>query len=180
MAVSTMVHLALFKEDQLDEASEAIQKLRELGLTDEDISVISGTPFSEKMLGRPMSWTRVPIIAISGAVVGFLTALFLNWGTPLLYPIRVGGMPYQTIPTSFVVFFELTMLGLLISTFLGVFVEMIAPSYGPQGYDARVSDGQIGVLFTSKPELDAQLHAALSSLGAEIIHGAEAKKLWLF
>ncbi len=175
-----VVHLALFEEDQLDEAAEAIQKLHELGVHDRDISVISGTPFSEKMLGRPMGWTRVPAIAISGAVVGFLTALFLNWGTPLLYPIRVGGMAYQTIPTSFVVFFELTMLGLLISTFLGVFVETIAPSYGPPGYDPRVTDGHIGILFNGTPELDPQLHEALSGLGAEIIHGAEAKKLWLF
>jgi hypothetical protein len=79
-----------------------------------------------------------------------------------------------------VVTFELTMLGLLISTFLGVLVETISPSFGPQGYDARITDGQIGVLFSSSAELDPQLHAALSKLGAEIVHGAEAKKLWLF
>jgi hypothetical protein len=174
-----LVHLALFEEEQLDEAAEVIQKLHDLGIADSEISVISGTPFSEKMLGRPMSWTRVPIIAISGAVVGFLTALFFNFGTPLLYPIRVGGMPYQTLPTSFIIFFELTMLGLLISTFLGVFVEMISPTFGPKGYDPRVTDGHIGVLFSSTPELDPQLHEMLTGMGAEIIHGAEAKKLWL-
>jgi hypothetical protein len=32
-----------------------------------------------------------------------------------------------------VVIFELTMLGLLLSTFLGVFIEMISPTYGPAG-----------------------------------------------
>lgn len=175
-----VVHLALFKEDQLDHAAEAIQTLRGLGVNDKDMSVISGVPFSEKMLGRPMSWTRVPFIAAAGALIGFLVALFLNFGTPLLYPIRVGGMPYQTIPTSIVVTFELTMLGLLISTFIGVFVETISPSFGPQGYDPRVTDGHIGVLFSSQPELDPALHEALTKLGAEIVHGAEAKKLWLF
>jgi hypothetical protein len=175
----TVVHMALFKEEQLDEAAEAVQALRDLGVKDKDISVISGTPFSEKMLGRPMSWTRVPLIGGVGAVAGFLVAIFLNFGTPYLYPIRVGGMAYQTIPTSIVVTFELTMLGLLISTFLGVLVETISPSFGPQGYDARITDGQIGVLFSSSAELDPQLHAALSKLGAEIVHGAEAKKLWL-
>ncbi len=175
-----IIHLALFKEDQVDETAEALEALRGMGIVDRDISVISGTPFSEKMLGRPMTWTRVPIIAIAGAVVGFLVAAFLNFGTPLLYPIRVGGMALQTIPTSFVIFFELTMLGLLISTFIGVFVESISPSYGPAGYDPRISDGQIGVLFWAPPELDPKLHETLTGLGAEIIHGTETKKLWLF
>ncbi len=175
-----VVHLALFKEEQLNEAAEAIQVLREMGISDREISVISGAPLQEKMLGRPMTWTRIPLIGISGALVGFLTALFFNFGTPLLYPIRVGGMAFQTIPTSFVTIFELTMLGLLISTFIGVFVETISPSYGPQGYDERISDGYIGVLFSAPEELDARMHEALTGLGAEIVHRAEAKKLWLF
>ena len=128
-----IIHLALFKEDQVDETSEALEALRGMGIVDQDISVISGTPFSEKMLGRPMSWTNVPLIGAAGAVVGFIAAAALNFGTPLLYPIRVGGMPLQTIPTSFIIFFELTMLGLLIATFLGVFIEMISPSFGPAG-----------------------------------------------
>jgi hypothetical protein len=120
------------------------------------------------------------LIAGIGAIIGFLTAAFLNFGTPLLYPIRVGGMPYQAIPTSIVLQFELTMLGMLISTFIGVFLETITPSYGPSGYDVRITDGQIGVLFQAAQELDPKLHQALSALGAEIVHGAEDKKLWLF
>ena len=175
-----VIHLALFKEDQVNETAEAIEALHKMGIGDADISVISGMPYSEKILGRPQGWSRIAIIGLTGAVVGFLTALFLNFGTPLLYPIRVGGMAYQTVPTSFVIIFELTMLGLLISTFLGVFVETISPSSGPQGYDARITDGQIGILFSSSADLDPKLHEALTGLGAEIVHGAEAKKLWLF
>lgn len=174
-----IIHLALFHEEALEEVTEAVDALRELGVPDGDISVISGVPLTDKMLGRPMSWTRVPLIAGVGAIVGFLTAAFLNFGTPLLYPIRVGGMPYQSIPPSIVLQFELTMLGMLISTFIGVFVETISPSFGPRGYDARVTDGQIGVLFQAAPDLDPQLHEKLTGLGAEIVHGAEDKKLWL-
>jgi hypothetical protein len=174
-----IVHLAVFPEDALEEVVEALDALRGMGIADRDISVISGVPYSGQMLGRPMSWTRVPVIALVGAIVGFLTGLFFNFGTPLLYPIRVGGMELQTVPTAYVLQFELTMLGLLISTFLGVFVETIAPSFGPKGYDARVTDGQIGVLFEAAPELDPRLHEALSKLGAEIVHGAEDKKLWV-
>lgn len=175
-----IVHLALFHEEALEHVSEALDALRALGVKDQDISVISGVPFSDKMLGRPMSWTRVPLIAIVGAVVGFLTAAFLNFGTPMLYPVRVGGMAYQTIQTAYVLQFELTMLGMLISTFIGVFVETISPSFGPRCYDARITDGKIGVLFQAAQELDPKLHETLSALGAEIVHGAEDKKLWLF
>jgi hypothetical protein len=170
----------LFNEEQVNETAEALEALRSMGISDRDMTVISGTPFSEKILGRPMSWTSVPLIGAAGALVGFLTALALNFGTPMLYPIRVGGMSYGTIPTGIVVIFELTMLGLLISTFIGVLVETISPSFGPAGYDPRVTDGHIGVLFWAPPELDPKMHAALTDLGAEIIHGAEAKKLWLF
>jgi hypothetical protein len=177
MAFGT-VHLALFREDQINEAAEAIERLRSLGIGDEDISVISGIPLSDRILGRPMTWTRVPIIAGVGAITGFIVAFLLVFGTQYFYPIRVGIMPNTPIPTSIVVMFELTMLGLLLATFLGVFVEMISPSYGPAGYDPRITDGHIGILFSSPNDLDQEVHSRLGELGAEMVHRAEVKKLW--
>lgn len=166
-------HLALFQEDQLDQVAEAIADLKKLGLRDKDMSVISGVPFSEKILGRPMAWTRVPYIAMAGAGVGFLIAMALNIGTVMQYPIRVGGMPYFPIPTSIVVTFELTMLGLLISTFLGVFIETISPSFGPKGYHPKITDGYIGILFDCPEKMDEKVHETLKVLGAELIHKSE-------
>ena len=175
---SGTVHLALFNEDQVNEAAEAISELHLLGIENEDISVISGIPLSERILGRPMSWTRVPYIAMAGAIAGFIVGALLVFGTQVLYPIHLGDMPNAPIPTSIVVLFELTMLGLLLSTFLGVVVEMISPSFGPAGYDERVTDGKIGILFTSQTEQDKTVHSKLESMGAEIVHRAEVKKLW--
>jgi hypothetical protein len=177
MAFGT-VHLALFNENQVNEAAEAIAQLHSLGIGDEDISVISGIPLSDRVLGRPMTWTRVPIIAGVGALAGFVVAVLLVFGTQYFYPIRVGIMPSTPIPTSIVVIFELTMLGLLLSTFLGVFIEMISPTYGPAGYDVRVTDGHIGILFSSPTDIDNEVHSRLSELGAELVHRAEVKKLW--
>ncbi len=164
-----IVHLALFKEDQVDQAAEAIAHLRKLGLRDKEISVVSGVPYSDKILGRPQSWTRIPIIALSGAVIGFLLAFALNVLTQWQYPLRVGGQPFVAIPTSIVVTFELTMLGLLISTFLGVFIETIAPSGGPKGYHPRISDGCIGIFYTCQDKLEMPSQQALRKLGAEIV-----------
>ena len=172
------VHLALFKEDRVDQAAEAVSRLRRLGVKDRNMSVISGVPYSERILGRPMHWTRIPLIAGLGALVGISIGAFLNFGTPLLYPtIRVGGQPLLAIPTGIIIIFEIGMLGLMIATFLGVLVETITPSYGPKGYDPRVSDGYIGILFDAPDEIDTRMHATLTELGAEIIHRSEVKTL---
>jgi hypothetical protein len=168
-----VIHMALFKEDKIDNAADAIHQLRQMGIRDKDISVLSGVPYSERILGRPMSWTRVPLIALMGAAAGFMIALALQVISAIQYPLIVGGMrPFQ-IQTSIVVFFELTMLGLLISTFLGVFVETISPSFGPKGYHPNVSDGEIGILFSISPKQDDSIHTALRELGAEIVHPDE-------
>lgn len=167
------IHLALFKEEEIDSVAEALDRLRELGIAERDMSVISGVPFSDKILGRPMAWTRVGQIGLAGAALGFLIALALNFGTPYLYPIRVGGQPIFPIPTSIVVTFELTMLGLMLAIFLGVFLEMISPTYGPRGYDARISHGSIGVLFKCPVELERRMHEMMDALGADVIHRPE-------
>lgn len=171
------VHMAIFKEDRVDDAAEAVERLRGLGITDKDMTIISGIPYSEHILGRPVNWTSVGLIGLGGAVVGFLVALGLSFGTQSFYPIRVGNQPFWAIPTSIVVIFELTMLGLLISTFIGVFVETITPTYGPQGYHPKVSDGHIAILFSCPADLDDQMHAALTPLGAELVHRSEVKDL---
>ena len=171
--VQENIHLAVFKEEYLDDASDAIETLRELGISDKDMTVLSGIPYSEKILGRPLSWTRIVKVALAGAVTGFLLAVFLTFGTVLWYPQRVGGQPIYAIPTSFVVIFEITMLGLLVSTFIGVFVETLSPSFGPKGYHPKISDGNIGILFTCAPEKDQEVNAALSKAGAELIPASE-------
>jgi Alternative complex III, ActD subunit len=168
-------HLALFKE--IDPATIAIDKLRQLGIEEKDITIISGAPYSEKMLGRPMSWTRIPQIAGAGFVLGLVVSLLLNWGTPLQYPIHVGGLPLLAIPTTLVLTFEIAMLGLLAFTFLGVIWESAFPSFGPKVYRPEVSDGRIAVVFYCPPELHAQAHEALAALGAEWVHRTEATEI---
>lgn len=167
MADTKNVHLMLFPEDRMDEVAEALSRLREYGYSHDDISVVSGVPLSERVLGRPMAWTSIGKIGIAGAIVGFIIALVLTMGTPLLYGLRVGGQPIFAIPTSIVVFFELTMLGLLLSTFLGVAVEMMTPSFGPQGYHPDVNAGKVAIMFNGDKKLDGNLEQSLIELGAE-------------
>jgi len=163
------VHQALFKENAIDQVAEAVARLRTLGVHDKDISVISGVPYSPAILGRPMSWTSIGIFSILGALGGITASLLLNFGTPLLYPIRVGGMPLLSIPPTIVLTFELGMLGLMIATFIGVVLEMITPTYGPKAYNPKVTDGYIGVVFSAPRDMDDRVQAVVSELGGELV-----------
>lgn len=173
--VQTSTHLALFSD--INPTSEAIDQLREMGLKDDQMSIMSGVPFSDKMLGRPQVWTNLPRLAISGAVVGFLASLALNFGTPYLYPIRVGGQPIFPIPTTIVITFELTMLGLMAATFLGVLVESVYTAFAPKEYVPEIANGKIGLVFSCPDDLETKAYEAMKALGAESVQVAEAKKL---
>jgi hypothetical protein len=170
------VKMILFHEHSLDEAAEAIDRLRKLGVRDKEISVVSGVPYNSKILDRHPPRTIVPYFSLAGAGGGFATAIGLNVISTWQYPLTVGGMPLIPIPTTIVIIFELTMLGMLLATFFGVFIEMISPSSTLKGYHPRISDGYIGILYRNPPRLDESIHSILTELGAEFVAPEEVKQ----
>jgi hypothetical protein len=167
--------LALF--DDIDPAADAIAKLHEMGVADERINVISGVPVTHAMLGRPHPQTNVSRLALGGAVAGFFLGLFLNFGTPNLYNVQVGGQYITPIPPGLIVTFEMTMLLALLSTFLGVFLDSYFPNYRPLEYVVEVSDGKIGVFFKCAQDEQKKFMDALGKMGAESIKPVEAQQL---
>jgi len=167
--------MALFED--IDPAAEAIDKLHEMGVTDDRINVISGIPFTHKMLGRPHPWTNVSRIALGGAAAGFVVGLFLNFGTPYLYNVSVGGQYITPIPPGLIIIFEMTMLFALLSTFLGVFLDSFFPNYRPMEYVPEISDGKIGVFFKVPQDEQAKFTDTLNQLGAESVQPTEARQL---
>ena len=127
MSDETKTLLAVFPD--IDPAAHALDKLREFGLGEEQMNVIAGIPVTEAMLGRPRQWSNVPRLALGGAVAGIGLGLFFAVGAPLWYPIQVGGQALIPIPPGIVVVFEMMMLGMLVATFLGVFLDSGFPSY---------------------------------------------------
>lgn len=168
-------YLAVFSD--IDPAVQAVDRLRELGVSDEDINIISGIPVTQKMLGRPRQWTNVPRLALGGAIGGFLVGAFLAFIVPNLYPIHVGRQGIIPGPPTFVVLFELTMLGMMASTFLGVFLDSRFPTYSPKEYVPAISDGRVVVLFICPAEMEAKFIQAMETCGAESVQPAEAQKL---
>ena len=171
----TKTLLTLFED--IDPAVQALDRLRSMGINDEQINVISGIPLTERMLGRPRQWSNVPRLALGGSIAGFLLGCFLAFVTPALYPITVGGQGQFPGPPTVVVLFEMTMLGMLASTFIGVFLDSTFPSYRPKEYVPEISDGKIAILFNCPLENETAFINAMTSLGAQSTTTAEAQKL---
>ena len=167
--------LALFAD--IDPTVDAIDKLHSMGITDEKMDIISGIPFNEEVLGRPDIPTFIPRLAMGGAMIGLIVALFLIFGIPGLYPLNVGGQPVFPIPPFFIIAFELTMLGLMGTAFVGLFLAGRLPTYEPKVYVPELSDGKIALVFPCPVEQQAEFVDAMQSMGAEQVRPVEAKTL---
>jgi mono/diheme cytochrome c family protein len=142
--------LGLFHE--ATPTADTIERLRELGVPDEKITVMSGIPYRSEILGRPRQPRPVMRIALLGAFLGLCLGLFLTVGIFLLYPLTQGGQPLVPIPPTLIVLFEGTMLGTMWAAFFGLLGENRFPAK-PRLYDPRITEGHIGVLV----ELDEGL-----------------------
>jgi hypothetical protein len=171
----TKTFLALFGD--IDPAVEAIDRLRQHGVSDEQMNIISGIPLTGQILGRPHIWSNVPRLALGGAVAGLLFGIFLAAGITNLYPLKIGGQGLVAGAPTVVLLFEMTMLGLLASTFIGVFLDSTFPSYRPKEYIAEISDGKIAILYSVPEEKETELKDLLNSLGAQSITPAERHPL---
>ncbi|NPA31528.1 MAG: DUF3341 domain-containing protein [Chloroflexi bacterium] len=166
------MYVAIF--DDVERVPDALDALRQVGVTDEFIQVQSGVPYASSILGRPRVFTAVPKYGLVGAFLGFLSGLFFTHGTAALYPLYVGGFPLYSVPPSLVLLFELTMLGLLVATFIGVLVEsLLPPVVGKRVYHPAVSDSAIAVFFQTSRTLAAEARKALQAAGAQEVTEVE-------
>jgi mono/diheme cytochrome c family protein len=156
--------LGLFHE--ATPTADTIDRLRELGVPDNRITVMSGVPYRADILGRKAVYERLIPIALIGALSGILAALFLVVGTPLLYSIVVGNQPIVPVPPSLIILFEFTMLGTIVATFAGLLAESRFPFFGREMYDPRITEGHIGVLAQLDESLLEQAKSILEANGA--------------
>ncbi len=170
-----LTEVALFQE--IDPAVRALDKLREMGVDEKQVEVISGIPISPEILGRPKPKTFIPRLAMGGAIIGWLTAMFLMFFTPFLFTLHVGGQPIYPIPPFYIVAFELTMLGLMGTAFIGLFLAGKFPTYEEKIYVTEVSDGKIAVVFPCWENDRGKFEDEMKSMGAEQVKPVEAKPI---
>jgi hypothetical protein len=167
--------LAMFED--IEPASEGVEKLQQLGIHDDDMNVISGIPVKNTILGRPHAITYVSRIGMFGALLGMFLGIFFIYGIPYLYPLLVGGQPIYPVPQGLIITFEMTMLGLMGFSFIGMFVDSGFPSYTPKQYTPEISDGKVALLFSCPVNEQEKFIDALKHAGAETVAPVEARHL---
>jgi hypothetical protein len=158
----TKTYLALFSE--IDPAARAVDRLKEQGIGDDQISIISGVPIATHLLGRPKVKSYVPWFSLGGAALGILLGIFLAAGITNLYPLKVGRQGLVNGGPTVVIF-------------IGVFLNSDFPSYRPKEYTPAISDGKIGVFYEIPEEKGAEMVDTLTSLGAESVAITERQKI---
>jgi mono/diheme cytochrome c family protein len=163
--MAEMLLLGLFQE--APPTADTLDDLRKLGVPEDRITVITGIPLKPEVVGRRHGYRRLIPIALIGALLGLLAALFLTVGTPLLFPVTVGGQANIPIPPSIIIVFELTMLGAMLGTFIGLFAESLLAVRRSAGRDLQVSEDRIGLLLQVDETVADQAEAILKTHGAD-------------
>ncbi len=161
----------------VERAADTLDKLREAGLADDDITVLSSVPYSHEMLGRPHKTVKLPYISLACAITGLLVGIFFAGVTPNLYVIPVGGQPTVPGPPTAVLLYAFTMVFLIIGTFVGMLWLNGFPSFEPQYYDPKLSDGRIALILRCTSAQKEAAQAVLEAQRAENILEPERRSL---
>ena len=157
--------LGLLRE--ISQTADTVTQLRELGVPDEKITLMSSVPYRAEIFGRPRPKAGIGKATLIGMLLGLLTGLFLAVGTFLLYPITEGGQPLVPIPTGLIILFEMTMLGTMWAAFFGLLLANRFPVTTAPLYDPHITEGYIGVAAEVDDALAPQVEQVLRLNGAQ-------------
>jgi len=129
-----------------ESVASAIDALRRAGVSGRDVKVLSDSPYPEGAFGEDRENHRLYVFPFVGALCGFSVAVLLTVGTQLAYPMVTGGKPIISIPPIIHIIYEGSMLGAIMFTIMGIIFESRLPDFGEAPYDARISEGMLGVL----------------------------------
>ena len=150
-------------------AQEAVNRLRAAGLTDAQITIASAQPMEDFEFGHIDKRSWLWWIACGGGLLGMLAAFGLTWLTAMSWPINVGGLPIYAWWPNLIIIFEMTMLGAILATVIGLVVSAgLGRSRGL--YDPEVTDGNIlvGVENPADDKLEELQKALESPAGARV------------
>lgn len=124
-------------------AQRAVDALRDAGVDERKLAVLSSEPFDEYPFGQPDAETPMPWLAVLGGVLGGVSGYLLAAWTQQAHPIPTGGMPIVTLWADGIITYEMTMLGAILATAVTLLASTRLPHWKPSLYDPEVSEGKI-------------------------------------
>ena len=124
--------------------SPVLDQLRERGIPDVLMEVVSPLPLEVSLLHKP---DRIPLhrITIIAGLVGIGIGVFFTVGTALLYPLVTGGKPVVSPPVVGLISFETMMLLAIVSTFLAMAIKIAFVHQSGLDKDPRIDEGVVGI-----------------------------------
>ncbi|MBI2941617.1 MAG: DUF3341 domain-containing protein [Chloroflexi bacterium] len=156
-----------------ERAANGADALRQAGVPQSSIEVLTDTPYPEGAFGEPPAQHRLFVFPFIGAACGFAVGLLLTAGTQLAYPMPTGGKPILSVPAMIIIMYEGTMLGAIIMTVLGIIFESRLPRARLGTYDPRISEGYVGVLVVDEDPVVGRAEQVFRQSGAEVIRERE-------
>src|SRR5215510_7454049 len=149
-------------------AQRAVNGLRNAGVADSAITVISDQPMEAYEFGEMNRATRIWYVASGGGLVGLVFATWLTRMTELAWPLPTGNMPIVSWWPNLIVIFELTMLGAILATVATLLVTGGLVRRRPALYDPEVGHGKILVGVENASGNAASIEQALGA-GAIVV-----------
>lgn len=156
--------LGLFND--ANAAADAGDGLKRAGVSDHDYDFLTDAPYPEGAFGEREEKHKVYIFPFVGALLGLTSGLLLTTMTQVAYPMVTGGKPIISLPPMAVICYEGTMLGAILFTVLGIIFESRLPNLKKGLYDARITEGYIGVLVNAEETQHDRVANVLNQAGA--------------
>lgn len=153
----------------------ALLDLKADGFTSADLAVFSDEPieFPRGALHRP---SHMSLAVVTGAITCCLLVIGFVYFTQYNYPIVTGGMPIFSFWATGVVFFELTMLGAIVTTFFWFLREGGLLRRGPRKPVAAIEPGVIALRVECGPnraDTVRQIFERASARNVRMLRAAE-------
>ena len=131
--------------------ANALLKLQANGFTPGDIAVFSEEPieFPAGVLERK---SRMSLVVVSAGVTACLLTIAFVYFTQHNYPLVTGGMPIFSPWATGVIFYELTLLGAILTTFIWFLRESGLPKRKPKEPIPRVEPGCVCIRVRCQPD----------------------------
>jgi hypothetical protein len=145
--------------------AQAIRELTAKGFGQDCIDIFSDKPveFPRGLLERR---SRMSFATVIGAIVACLLTIAFVYFAQYNYPLMTGGMPLFSLWATGVIFFELTMFGSIVTTFLWFLKESGLPRRGSRAPAPPVEPGTICLRIRCLAEQADEVSRYLARAGA--------------